>query len=114
MLLFASQHDSPRAGTHVLASRAIKRTPAFMMSAHRARSAFSEISSTRRRAKEEADRIEQQRQAELESQMSETSDMRRTLATIEAMALRAEHQGGEVGLKAALRATLDGLRQLQK
>ena len=114
MLLFAAHYDTSPPGTHMLASRAIRRSPALMASAHRARSAFSDISSTRRHTKLEEARLEKQRQDELDSATSETSDMRRTLANIEAMALRAESQGGEAGLKTALRATLDGLRQMQK
>jgi hypothetical protein len=114
MLLFAAQHDITPPNTHVLASRAIRRTPALMASAHKARSAFSHISSSRRRIKLEETRLEKRRQDQLDSGLSETSDMQRTLANIEAMALRAESQGGEAGLRTALRATLDGLRQMQK
>lgn len=133
MLLFISQPDASPAGTYMLPSRNIRRSTKFMASATAARASFSQISASRRRVSRKK-KIEAELRARQEELMSVTSSttiagdlsptsssaavahdvMRKNIAAIEAMAERAENQGGENVLKGALRATLESLRQMQK
>jgi hypothetical protein len=133
MLLFISQPDASPAGTHMLPSRNIRRSGKFMASATAARASFSQISSSRRRISRKR-KLEAELRTRQDERMSVTSSttvagdlsptsssaaaahdvMRKNIAAIEAMAERAENQGGENVLKGALRATLDSLRQMQK
>jgi len=101
-------------GTHLVASRSILRTPTYLSTANHARFLFSKSISTPRRAVKSEQALREEERRRLEEIEKEASEMRRTLANIEAMAAKAESSGGEASLKAALRATLDGLRQMQK
>lgn len=133
MLLFISQPDASPSRTYMLPSRAIRRSAKYMASATAARASFSQISASRRRILRKK-KLEAEIRARQEERLSSASSttvagdlsptsssaalahdhMRKNIATIEAMAERAENQGGENVLKNALRATLDSLRQMQK
>lgn len=115
MVLMVSPSDpSAPPGTHLVASRSVLRTPTYLSTAHRACSLFSRSISAPRRVVKTEQAMREEERRRLEEIEKEASEMRRTLANIEAMAAKAESSGGEASLKAALRATLDGLRQMQK
>ncbi|KAF8325648.1 uncharacterized protein EI90DRAFT_3291685 [Cantharellus anzutake] len=115
MLLMVSPTDpSTPSGTHLVASRAILRSPGYLSTAHRARALFSKSISASRRVVKTEQALREEERRRLEEIEKEASEMRQTLANIEVMAAKAESSGGEASLKAALRATLDGLRQMQK
>src|SRR5258708_28028746 len=113
MLLMVSPCDpSAPPGTHLVASRSILRTPTYLSTANHARFLFSKSISTPRRAVKSEQALREEERRRLEEIEKEASEMRRTLANIEAMADKAESSCGGASLKADLRATLHGPRQI--
>jgi len=115
MLLLASQPVSPHFETHVVMSRSIHRNPEFHLHALAARKPFSQISTARRRekvAEAQARRLDAQRRMALQQQMSQATSIGGRLEAL--TALDENNLQGEEGLRSALGAALDSLREMHR
>jgi hypothetical protein len=114
MILLASPPLTPHAATHVLLSRSIQRNQAYLTQAHDARTAFAQISRSRRREKQkeaQAKKLEMERKKGMEENMGFTALMGRKL---QELAQSADGVKGEEGLKAALGVALGSMQEMHR